>query len=117
LCPCRSEPNGDDDVEASVDKRLNVLLVIRDVLRHDHIEFGAKTCGPLTAFIGSRLKDLSSSYQHQYNTNFGLPSCRSGWRFSAASTGRDIEATINATIARYSFFMYFFSSLEIETDI
>jgi hypothetical protein len=30
---------------------------------------------------------------------------------------RIIEATINATIARYSFFMYFFSSLEIETDI
>jgi hypothetical protein len=30
---------------------------------------------------------------------------------------RTMEAMINATIARYSFFMYFFSSLRFETDI
>jgi hypothetical protein len=30
---------------------------------------------------------------------------------------RIIEATINATITKYSFFMYFFSSLKMETRV
>jgi hypothetical protein len=30
---------------------------------------------------------------------------------------RIIEATINATITKYSFFMYFFSSLKMETSV
>jgi hypothetical protein len=37
--------------------------------------------------------------------------------WAGPQAARIIEAMINATIARYSFFMYFFSSLEIETYI